>query len=44
MKIMNVQSKVAFGRALSSNEKEEYKNVVNEAKNQLGIDKTKVGS
>ena len=40
MKIMNVQSKVAFGRALSSNEKEEYKNVVNEAKSQLGIDKT----
>ena len=40
MKIANVQSNISFGRALTTKEKKEYARVQEQARRELGIDKT----
>lgn len=40
MKIAGIQSSASFGRALTTKEKKEYQKTINEARKQLGIDKT----
>ncbi|MBQ4077791.1 4-alpha-glucanotransferase [bacterium] len=40
MKIASIQSSASFGRALTTPEKKEYEKTLNDARKQLGIDKT----
>lgn len=40
MKIASIQSSASFGRALTTQEKKEYQKTINDARKQLGIDKT----
>lgn len=40
MKIASIQSSASFGRALTTPEKKEYEKTINDARKQLGIDKT----
>ena len=40
MKIASIQSSASFGRALTTPEKREYEKTLNDARKQLGIDKT----
>lgn len=40
MKIGNINNNCSFGRALTTNEKKEYQQTINEAKQKLGTDKT----
>ena len=40
MKIASIQSSASFGRALTTSEKKEYEKTLNDARKQLGIDKT----
>lgn len=40
MKISGIQSTAAFGRAFTTKEKQEWQHVQNEARNQLGLDRT----